>query len=218
MKSTALLILLLISIFQLKKASEITVSNDNIINEESESSGKKIKVDYWGTVGNEATLLRKIKIIEFKEVFERIPIEVFYFGMKQKFYEALEEAEGKISTRAQLARLLVNYFEKSGKLRYDEDRMALFTLIQNFWRGDQRQNLDEIAPELRKLIELSSLSGGFAIKIMLKSMKCRDIEDYMNKYTGGVIRLPDSPDNFIIDGLSTQRRWQNGNRWFIKCQ
>ena len=191
MKSTALLFLLLISIFQLRKASEITVSNDNIINEESESSGKKIKVDYWGTIGNEAILLRKIKIPEFNEVFERIPIEAFYFGMKQKFYEALEGAEGEISTWAQLARLLINYFEKSGKLSYDEDRMALFTLIQNFWRGDQRQrqNLDEIAPELRKLIELSSLSGGFAIKIMLKSMKCRDLEDYMNKYTGGVIRL-----------------------------
>ncbi len=120
----------------------------------------------------------------FHRVFEGIPVEVFYHDFRRKFFEALCAFDGEISTWREFGRFLVDHFDRTGQLESDADRMALFTFIQYFWRSDHDEIMCEIAPEITRLMYMHSIPASWGIKLILRMLKCDNIDDYNGKDTG----------------------------------
>lgn len=144
------------------------------------------------TVNNQETLtfkvgllFEKVKISDFHEIFQRIPVELLYFGMKENISEAIGSfQDGEITSWSQFTRMIINHFEERKLLELDEDKMALFSVFQHFWRGDRQEILDEIAPELKDLITFSRSCPHFVTNMVLKMLKCKTVEENRSTYTG----------------------------------
>lgn len=119
MNRCLLFVLLFISLTccsELEMDELITESEEEDWNE----NHRRMKVHNWnGGLRNEDKLLKKIKLDHFHSVFERIPVEVFYFGFRRSFFEAIRAFNGEIQTWQEFGRLLVDYFERTGQFEFD---------------------------------------------------------------------------------------------------
>ena len=187
-KLLSLLLVLVIFLEQLCSCSEFSDS----VSLTPETSSKKNKVNLFRKRSDRSEtslLMGKIKIDGFVEKFDRIPVDVFFCGFKDQLMTAIESFDGEVSNWALFARMLTDHFERAGELGNDSFKITLFTFLSRFWMNESDLEpaiRDEMAPELIRLLQLSTLAGSLGIRGMLIALKCKNFDEYLMKYCQGV--------------------------------